>query len=114
MNIQIHFQNSDSSQVMEDHIHEQLEKIKHFLEQEPTPIFIEIFVRPAPTHDHNEIDFALKSPNYDLFVKKEGPEIYKVLDEVIDTMYLQLRKFKDKHVEDRKMVGRHDEFKKQR
>ncbi len=114
MNIQITFQNSDSSKIMEQHIREQLQKIVHFLEKEPSPIYIEIFVKPSKVHAHHQIDFVLKSPNYTLDVKKEGEEIYKVLDEVIDTMYAQLRKLKDKHVEDRKMVGRHEEFKKQR
>jgi ribosomal subunit interface protein len=114
MNIQITFQNSDSSKVMEQHIREQLQKIVHFLEKEPSPIYIEIFVKPSKVHAHHQIDFVLKSPNYSLDVQKEGEEIYKVLDEVIDTMYAQLRKMKDKHVEDRKMVGRHEEFKKQR
>jgi ribosomal subunit interface protein len=114
MNIQITFANADSSAVMEQHIHDQLAKIVHFLEKEREPIYIEIFVRPGHIHAHHEIDFILKSPHYALAVKKEGPQIYKVLDEVIDIMYAQLRKMKDKHVEDRKMVGRHEEFKKQR
>ncbi len=114
MNIQITFQNCDSSPVMEKHIHEQLAKIVHFLEKEPTPVYIEIFVKPGRVHAHHGIDFVLKSPNYTLDVHDEGPKIYQVLDNVIDAMYAQLRKKKDKHVEDRKMVGRHDEFKKQR
>lgn len=114
MNIQITFQNCDSSPVMEKHINEQLAKITHFLRHEPSPIYIEIFVMPGKVHAHHKIDFVLKSPHYTLDVHKEGPEIYKVLDEVIDIMYLQLRKEKDKRIEDRKMVGRHEEFKKQR
>ncbi len=114
MNIQITFQNCDSSDVMEKHIHEQLAKIVHFLEKERSPIYIELFIKPGRVHAHHEVDFVLKSPHYNLVAKDEGPKIYQVLDNVIDSMYAQLRKIKDKHVEDRKMVGRHDEFKKQR
>ena len=114
MNIQITFQNCDSSTAMEKHINEQLAKILHFLEHERSPIYIEIFIKPGHTHAHHQIDFVLKSPNYTLMMQKEGPKIYQIVDEVIDAMYAQLRKKKDKHVEDRKMVGRHDEFKKQR
>lgn len=114
MNIKITFQNSESSQVMEEHIKEQLAKIVHFLEHEGTPKVIEIFVRPSHVHAHHEIHLVLKTPRYHAVVKKEGPHIYQVLDEVIDITYLQLHEQKEKHVEDRKMVGRHEEFKKQR
>lgn len=114
MNIQITFQNCDSSLIMEQHIQDQLAKIKHFLEKENSPISIEIFVKPGKVHAHHRIEFLLKSPNYDLVTHEEGPKIYQVLDDVIDKMYAQLRKAKDKHVEDRKMVGRHEDFKKQR
>jgi ribosomal subunit interface protein len=114
MNIQITFQNCDSSSVMEKYIKEQLAKITHFLEHERSPIYLEIFVKPGRIHAHHEVDFVLKSPNYALDVHKEGTEIYQVLYDVIDGMYLQLRKMKDKRVEDRKMVGRHEDFKKQR
>lgn len=114
MNIQITFQNSDSSEVMEKHIREQLTKITHFLEKEPTPIYIEIIIKPGRTHAHHQVEFLLKSPHYDLVTHDEGPKVYQVLDTVIDTMYSRLRKEKDKRVEDRKMTGRHDEFKKQR
>ncbi len=114
MNIQITFRNCDSSVIMEDHIQEQLAKIKRFLEHENSPIYIEIFVQPGNIHAHHRIDFVLKSPHYDLVTHEEGPKIYEVLDDVIDKMYAQLRREKDKHVENRKMVGRHEEFKKQR
>jgi len=114
MNIQITFQNCDTSEIMEKHIHEQLAKIVRFLEKESTPIYIDVIIQPARTHAHHQVQVLLKSPNYDLVTHDEGPEIYQVLDTVIDTMYARLRKEKDKRIEDRKMVGRHEEFKKQR
>lgn len=114
MNIQITFQNCDSSQVMEEHIKGQLSKIVHFLEKEPTPIYIDIIIKPGRVHAHHQVEFLLKSPHYDLVTHDEGPKVYQVLDNVIDAMYARLRKEKDKRIEDRKMVGRHEEFKKQR
>ena len=94
MNIQITFQNCDSSEVMEKHINEQLAKIKRFLEHEGSPVYIEIFVKPGNVHAHHAVDFVLKSPHYTLDVHDEGPKIYQVLDNVIDAMYAQLRKTK--------------------
>jgi ribosomal subunit interface protein len=114
MNIQVTFQNCEGSPVMEKHINEQLAKIVHFLENERTPIWIDIIIKPGRTHAHHQVEFLLKTPHYDLVTHDEGPKIYQILDNVIDAMYAQLRKKKDLRVEDRKMVGRHDEFKKQR
>lgn len=114
MNIQITFQNCDSSAEMEKHINEQLVKIVRFLEKEPTPVNMDIIIQPGRTHAHYHVEFLLKTPNYDLVTHDEGPKVYQLVDSVIDTMYAQLRKQKDRHVEDRKMVGRHEDFKKQR
>lgn len=114
MNIKITFQNCDSSPVMEKHINEQMGKIVRFLEHERSPIYLEIIIQPGRIHAHHHVEFLLKTPNYDLVTHDEGPKVYQMVDNVIDTMYSRLRKEKDRHVEDRKMVGRHDEFKKQR
>ncbi len=114
MNIKITFQNCDSSPVMEKHIHDQLAKIVRFLEHEGSPIYIELIIQPGHVHAHHHVEFLLKSPHYDLVTHDEGPKVYQMIDNAIDTMYARLRKEKDRHVEDRKMVGRHDEFKKQR
>jgi ribosomal subunit interface protein len=114
MNIQITFQNNEASPTIENHINEQLAKILHFLEHERDPRYIEIIIKPGRTHAHHQVEFLLKTPNYDLVTHDEGPKVYQLLDNVIDAMYAQLRREKDRHVENRKMVGRHDEFKKQR
>lgn len=106
MDIKITFQNSESSKVMEDYIHEQIQKILEFLKDEREPIFIEFFIRPSHVHAHHQVDMLVKTPNYDLFVKKIGTEIYKVLSEVIDVMYLDLRNEKKKKIDDRKELGR--------
>lgn len=114
MSRQITFKNCDSSIVMEDRVNSLLEKIDNFLRKEPTPIWMDIIIQPSKTKAHHQVEFLLKTPNYDLVVKKEGPHIYQVLEEAVDVMYLKLREAKDKRIEDRKMVGRHEEFKKQR
>jgi ribosome-associated translation inhibitor RaiA len=114
MSRQVTFKNCDSSIVAQDRINAMLEKIDNFLRKEPTPIWMDIIIQPAKTKAHHEVEFLLKSPNYDLTIKKEGTHIYEVLENVIDLMYLRLREEKDRRIEDRKMVGRHEDFKKQR
>lgn len=114
MSRQITFKNCDSSIIMEDRVDELLKNINHFLRNEPTPLWMDIIISPSRVHAHHQVEFLLKTPNYEIVTHKEGPHIYQVLQEVIDLMYLKLREEKDKRVEDRKMVGRKDEFKKQR
>lgn len=106
-----HMEPTDS---IEAHANAQLAKIEEFLKRERDPIYLELTFHDGRPHAHFVVEFLLKSPHYDLFVKKAGPHFYQVMDEVIDTMYAQLRKEKDRHLEDRKMTGRHDDFKKER
>ena len=102
------------SEVMEKYADEQLEKIIEFLHSERAPIYIDLVLAPSKTREHHLIELRIKTPNYELQSSYEGAHFYDVLDRVIDTMYRELREKKDRIVEDRKMVGRHDEFKKQR
>jgi ribosomal subunit interface protein len=102
------------SPVIEEHANKQLEKIEHFLSSERDPIYIELTAEPAKIHAHHRVEILVKTPNYDLFTHDEGPDFYQAMSNAIDKMYDSLCKRKDRLVEDRKMVGRHEEFKKQR
>lgn len=106
----------DHSDVMEQYIHQQLEKIVAFLKNEPTPIYIDIVLEPSKLREHPRAEIRVKTPTYDLVsnYEFEGVDMYDVIDRVIDIMYHQLREKKKKENDQRKMRGRRDEFKKQR
>ena len=114
MNKKFTFRDMDHSKVMQDYAEGQLVKIEDFLKHEPTPIIIDVIFQPSKVHAHHRIELLIKSPHYDLVTHDEGGDFYEVLDLVFDSAYRRLLEQKDKHVEDRKMVGRHEEFKKQR
>lgn len=116
MNKRIVFRGVPHSGPMEDHANQQLKKIEKFLENERSPVNIDLIFEPSKLRQHSRVELRIKTPHYDLVshYEFEGTEFYDVLDRVIDVMYRRLHEEKDKHVEDRKMVGRHDEFKKQR
>jgi ribosome-associated translation inhibitor RaiA len=114
MNKRITFRGMDHSQPMEDYANEQLARIEQFLASEKTPQYINLVFMPSHVHAHHHVELHVTTPNYERFVSYEGADFYAVLDRVIDTMYLALHEDKDRHVENRKMQGRHDEFKKQR
>jgi ribosomal subunit interface protein len=110
------FRNMEKSDVMEDYANGQLAKIENFLSHEKTPVYIDLTFEPSKTREHHKVELLVKSPNYDKIISYEhqGTGFYDVIDRVIDTMYLELHEAKKRLIEDRKMVGRHDEFKKQR
>ena len=116
MHKRITFRNMDHSEVMEEYANKQLEKIEHFLENERTPIYIDLVFEPSKVHQHHRVELRVKSPRFDLISNYEhkGVDFYDVLDRVIDIMYRQLLDHKQKEVDERKQRGRHEDFKKQR
>lgn len=116
MHKRITFRHMDKSEAMEQHSNDQLVKIEHFLEGEQRPIYIDLTLEPSKVHEHHRIELRVKSPHYDLVshYEKEGVDFYEALDHVIDVMYHQLQEHKRRLDDDKKQVGRHEEFKKQR
>jgi ribosomal subunit interface protein len=108
------FKEMPTSDVAKNYADKQLSRIEDYLKHEPTPIDIEMVFTQGRTHAHHHVDLLVRTPHYKLITSYEGPEMYDGIDEVIDTMYRRLLEEKDKRVQDRKMVGRHDDFKKQR
>lgn len=117
MNKRVTFRNMEHSDVMERYANEQLEKIIKFVETDREPISIDLIFEPSTVHEHHRVELHVKTGEYDLnsCYEYEGTAFYKTLDRVIDVMYRDLHEAKRKHTrDDRKMRGRHDEFKKQR
>lgn len=116
MNKRIVFRNMEKSDAMKDYANEQLVKIEQFLSEERSPINIDLVFEPSKTHDHHRIELRVKTPHYDKISDYEytGTKFYDVLDRVIDVMYRELHEEKRKNHDREKMVGRHDDVKKQR
>jgi ribosomal subunit interface protein len=117
MNIKVTFRHMQHSPVIEEHIRKQLKKIIEFLEHERSPVYVELTLTPSKVHDHHHAELLVKSPRYDLFndYEHQGLDMYGLIDHVIDVMYRRLLEEKDRIKKDeRKMQGRHADFKKQR
>ncbi len=116
MHKRITFRHMEKSDIMEAYANEQLAKIEHFLAEEPSPRYIDLTFEPSKVREHHRIELRVKTPHYDLVsdYEHQGDNFYDVLDRVIDVMYRELHEHKRRLDDDKKMVGRHDEFKKQR
>ncbi len=99
MNKQITFRHMDHSPVIEEHIHAQLEKINRILEHEREPIYLHIVLDAERVHHHHIVEAGLKSPHYDLHVKRENPDMYVAIDEVLHVLYKNLQNAKREFVE---------------
>ncbi len=108
------FQGVEHSAGIENYANEQLEKVAEFLSHERSPVHLDLILKPSKVHSHHFVELRVKSPNYDLISSFEGPDFYDTVDRVIDVMYHQIHEKKDRHNEEKKTIGRHEEFKKQR
>lgn len=104
MNRRIMFRHMPHSDAIEQHALQQLEKIEHFLENEPSPCSIDLVMEPSKVREHPKAELRVKTPNYDLIThyEKEGMDFYLVIDHVIDIMYRLLLEEKQKRVDARK------------
>jgi ribosomal subunit interface protein len=104
MNKQFTFKGMEHSNALETYAREHIKKIETFLqeEQERDPIYMRMSFDAETTHHHHKIEFNLKSPRYDIHVHKEGPDMYKLVNEVADVMYESLHKEKQRRVDEQK------------
>lgn len=107
MNKRIFFHGTQHSAVMEQYANQQLAKIEKFLENEPTPVSIDLTFAPSKVREHHKVELLVKSPHYDLIssYEHEGVDFYDVVDRVIDTMYRLLLEKKRELVDKRKDSG---------
>ena len=110
MDKRITFRGTPHSQAIENYANEQLAKIELFLENESSPIYINLMLEPSKVHAHHKVTLLVKSPRYDLVSDYEGPDFYLVLNRVIDVMYDQLCQAKRKIVDSRKKMSKTEDF----
>jgi ribosomal subunit interface protein len=112
MNKRFTFRNMDHSDAIQNYAEEQLVKIEEFLSNEREPIYLDLVFEPSKTHAHHRVEMHIKTPHYSKNSDYEGPEFYRVLERVIDTMYRELCEQKRRNIDKLKEAGRHDELKK--
>lgn len=110
MAIQITFRGMDHSTIIEEYFHAQMAKVLEFLKHEREPILIHAIFTANPKKDHHKVELLIKTPHYDLVITHKGPEMYELLDHVVDTAYLELHEKKRK-LDDEKKNGKADWYK---
>ena len=94
MHKRITFRGMDHSPVIEEYCNGQLKKVEEFIKNERDPIYLDLVLEAERTHHHHRVELRIKTPHYDLISNYEGPDMYDVIDRVIDTMYNELHEKK--------------------
>lgn len=96
MNKRIVFRHMEHSSILENEIHQELNKIEEFLKTDRTPQEIDVVLEFHPTHAHNSCEVRIFSPSYRVIVKKEGQELRPLIGAALDEAYEALHRQKEK------------------
>lgn len=96
------FRHMDHSPVLENYVNDQLAKLEESLAKEPTPIYLEIVLEADARRSISKAEIRLKTPNYDLISNYQAPDMYDVIDRVIDVMYKKVHDKKKERLDDRR------------
>lgn len=102
MKKRITYRGIESTPVLEEFINSHLDKVVKLLEHEPTPIMIDFILEASSVHAHDKVEIRIKTPHYDLVAHHEGPEMYQEIDRVVDKMVREIRRAKEKRVDEQK------------
>ncbi len=116
MIIRIVYRNMEKTDAIEQHAREQLKKVEKFLSYDNEPIYINLALEASKTREHHSIHLHVTTPHHNFMevYEHQGIPFYEALDKAIDAMYHTLHKEKERLIDERKWLGRHEEFKKQR
>lgn len=93
------FRGMEHDTVLEDHVNKEFARIENFLAHDRLPQYIHIILEYHPSHAHNKVEIRIKTPSYEVFVSDEDQNMNKLIDQVCDTVYLELHKQKEKLVD---------------
>ena len=96
------------SDSIRNYINDNFGEIEHLLDYVQEPVYVEMAAtvsRPHPTN--TQFDLRIHGPRFEIIVKKEGPELYKLIDEVLDLAVQKIIEHKDKQIDFRKKTDYH-------
>lgn len=102
MKRKITFHGMTSSQPLEEHTNQKLDKIEELLKKEfhhqgnNEPMYAEVWLKANKIHPHHAVEIHIKSPQFSLFIGEEGADMYTVLDSSMHKMTALIRKEKEK------------------
>lgn len=89
------------SEPLELHAREKLKKINEILQAQAkaTPFSIEMWLKANKQHPHHAAELHVRTPIFNLNAHDEGPDMYIVVDTVIDKMITIIKKEKERLID---------------
>ena len=101
MEAQMTFRGMEPSHAMEEYAAKYLTKLKKYLgKEESDSIFVEVVFEGKLNHHIYVCEVRIKTPHFDLVAKREGHDMYPVIDETMKIMEQELQNKKQRFVDD--------------
>lgn len=102
MHKRVTFRHMEPVADLENHAQVALDAVIEALSSERTPIYIDLVLSPGRPHAHHQVELLVKSPNYDLICKEEGPHMYQLIDLACDIVCRKIREQKKRMINERR------------
>lgn len=96
MKRKVTYRNMESTPPLEEFVNVRLEKIEKLLETEKTPQYLDFVLTSEHSGVIYKVEFNVSTPEYKLNAHHEGTDMYKQIENTIETMLEEIRKAKDK------------------
>lgn len=105
MKTKITFRSMDHSDAIERYAKEKISKLHKFFKKEnPDSVFISMTLESHRTKHYFIAELKIKTAQYDLIAKKEGGEMYPMIDHAVHIMEKEITRAKEKHVSSKKQA----------
>lgn len=95
------------SNAIRNYINENFDKQQKLLAYVKEPVYIDVTVDVIKPHPNHIVSFRIHGPHFEVIIKKEGPEMYKVIDNVLDLITQKLIEHKGKIMDLKKTADRY-------
>lgn len=94
-----------NSSALRNYIQDKFQRVESFLSEEQQPINVDIVATIVHPHPNHEFEIHIRAPKFSVIAKRHGPEIYALVDEVIDIVHEDFVKHKERIIETRRREG---------
>lgn len=101
MELELVFRGMEPSGAMEKYVAKYFEKFKkYFGKEDPSSIFLHVVLEGHHTHHINIVEVKIKTQHFDVMVKREGKDMYTLIDETMHIVERDLQKNKQRKIDD--------------
>lgn len=101
MEYDIIFLEMEPSEAIKNYVGKYIEKFKKYLHREdPDSVFIHVVLNGKFNHHLMSVEVRVKAKHLNLIMKKEGHDMYPLIDETMKAMENELQKKKERIVDD--------------